>query len=75
MKKLFTASITFDFVVVAEDENHAHQVAMSEMREALSDMDRYDADIDITEGVSANGWDDDCIPYGGDGNTRTKDYK
>lgn len=74
MNKLFTASITFDFVVAAENETHAHQVAMDEMREALNDMCRYDADIHITKGVSASSWDGDCIPYGGDGNTRTKDY-
>jgi len=73
--KLYTARITFDFVVVADDKIDAFDVALSEMREAFSDLDRHDVDIDVTDGVHAYKWDDDCIPYGGDGNTRTSAYK
>jgi len=75
MKKLYTARVTFDFVVVADDQVDAFDVALSEMREAFSDLDRHDVDIDVSAGVHAYKWDDDCIPYGGDGNTRTSAYK
>lgn len=37
-------------------------------------MSVHDVDIDAKFGVSAYGWDGMCIPYGGDGNTRTSDY-
>jgi hypothetical protein len=73
--KLFTAKITFDFVLVAEDKITAFEVALSEMREAFNDLDRNDVDIDIDPGAHAYKWDDDCLPYGGDGNTRTSAYK
>jgi hypothetical protein len=73
--KLYTARITFDFVVVADDKIDAFDVALREMREAFSDLVRDDVEIDVTDGVHAYKWDDDCIPYGGDGNTRTSAYK
>lgn len=73
--KLYTAKITFDFVVVAEDKVSAFDVALANMREALSDLDRHDVDVDIDSGSHAYKWDDECIPYGGDGNTRTAEYK
>lgn len=74
MKKLYTARVTFDFVVVADDQLNAFDVALANMREAFSDLDRYDVDMDVSEGVHAYKWDNDCIPYGGDGNTRTESY-
>ena len=73
--KLYTAKVSFDFVLVAENIREAFAVAVSEMREAFSDLDRNDVDLDIDEGANAYKWDDDCIPYGGDGNTRTSKYK
>ena len=73
--KLYTAKVTFDFVLVAENEHEAFATALSEMKEAFSDLDRHDVDVDIDPGVHAYKWDDDCIPYGGDGNTRTKEYQ
>lgn len=73
--KLYTAKVTFDFVVVAENTNDAFGVALANMRDAFSDLDRHDVDVDIDSGANAYKWDDECIPYGGDGNTRTGEYK
>lgn len=72
--KLYTVTVHFDYVVVAEDVNDADLVARGHIRDALSDIGMFDVDVDVVEGVSAYGWDGDCIPYGGDGNTRTKEY-
>lgn len=74
MTKLYTVTVHFDYVVVAEDVNDADLVARGYARDAMSDIGQWDIDIDVVEGVSAQGWDGDCIPYGGDGNTRTKEY-
>ena len=75
MTKLYTVTVHFDYVVVADDVNDADAVARGYIKDALSDMSVFDVDVDVEEGVSAYGWDGDCIPYGGDGNTRTKDYQ
>ena len=73
--KLYTVRVQFDYVVVAEDEKDAEDVGRGYMRDALSDMSAFDVDLDVEEGVHAYSWDDQCIPYGGDGNTRTSEYK
>lgn len=75
MPKLYTVSISYDFVVVADDEDHAHDLGEEYMKEALSDMSQMDVDLTVAPGVHACKWDDECIPYGGDGNTRTGEYK
>lgn len=74
MTKLYTVRLSFDYVVVAEDDHDAFSVAIGQGRNALGDMSIHDCDIDVTEGVTAEGWDDMCIPYGGDGNKRTGEY-
>ena len=73
--KLYTVSVGFEFVVVAEDGADAHRVARESIRDALGDVSSNDIDLFVTSGVTASGWDDECVPYGGDGNTRTGDYK
>ena len=73
--KLYTAKVTFDFVVVAKNSNEALQVALFNMRDALGDLDQYQVDAEIEPGIHTYKWDDDCVPYGGDGNTRTSEYK
>lgn len=75
MSKLYTVTVSFDYVVVADDIGDAIDVGRGYIKDALSDMSVHDVDIDAEFGVSAYGWDDDCIPYGGDGNTRTSEYK
>jgi hypothetical protein len=73
--KLYTATVTFDYVVVAEDEDNADMVAREYAKDALGDISMFDVDIGIVKGWNAAiGWDVECIPYGGDGNTRTGDY-
>lgn len=74
MSKLYTVRVAYDYVVLAEDVHDAYEVGMGYMRDALSDMDRHDVDIDVVEGVKAYNWDGMCVPYGGDGNTRTSEY-
>lgn len=74
MTKLYTVRVSYDYVVVADDAHDAYLVGRDYMRDALSDMPREDVDMDVHEGVHAYGWDGACIPYGGDGNTRTSEY-
>ena len=75
MSKLYTVTVSFDYVVVADDVGDAIDIGRGYIKDALSDMSVHDVDIDAKFGVSAYGWDGDCIPYGGDGNTRTSEYK
>lgn len=75
MTKLYTVKVSFDFVVVADNTHDAYQVGLRFAKDALSDMPIDDVDMDIVPGDDAYGWDDMCIPYGGDGNTRTSEYK
>ena len=73
--KLYTASVTVDYVIVAEDLDEAFRKAQDYFPRAMSDVDGTMFVPDVSEGVHADGWDDDCVPYGGDGNTRTGEYK
>ena len=75
MTKLYTVRVSYDYVVAADNVEDAEVVGRGHAREALGDISIFDADIDVVEGVSAYGWDDECIPYGGDGNKRTGEYK
>ncbi len=75
MTKLYTIRVSYDYVVVADNVEDAEAIGRGYANDALSDVGIFDIDVDVQEGVSAYGWDDDCIPYGGDGNTRTREYK
>lgn len=77
--KLKTVSVGFDFVIVVnDDDSYTKQeyVARSHIRDALSDAIYDCVNIDIWPYPDApcEGWDGDCIPYGGDGNKRTSEY-
>lgn len=74
MSKLYTVKVSYDYVVEADTLTEAYLVGRRYIKDALSDMPITDVDMDAEPGVSAYGWDDDCIPYGGDGNTRTGEY-
>lgn len=76
MSKLYAVRVGYDFVVAADSLGDAYARAPLYVREALGDMSAHDVDIDIDEydGKNADSWDDECIPYGGDGNTRTGEY-
>ena len=73
--KLYTITVEFDYVVVAESEDEAKKLARQNVKQALNDLDFRDLEYAVEPGVHAYGWDGECIPYGGDGNTRTKEYE
>ena len=61
-------------VVVADDDDHAYEVAQENYKEAFSDSG--ESPSIAVEGEVSNvsqlrdGWDSRCVPYGGDGNAR-----
>ena len=71
--KAYMVEITTHAVVMADNEAHAYVVAESYKRDAFHDDPNPRIEI---EGEVAHveqldhGWDGECIPYGGDGNTR-----
>ena len=74
--KPYMVEITTYGVVMAEDEAHAHQVADSYKREIFGDdwNPRIEVDGAVVKVEDlAHGWDGECIPYGGDGNTKLAD--
>lgn len=74
--KPYMVEITTYGVVMAEDEVHAHQVADSYKREIFGDdwNPRIEVDGAVVKVEDlAHGWDGECIPYGGDGNTKLAD--
>lgn len=75
MKKLYQVEITTIAVIVAEDEEHALEIAQDDARQIFSDdcNPSIELDREITNCAELrHGWDGECIPYGGDGNTRLK---
>ena len=69
-----SVAINFTMVVQADDESHAFDVADNSYKEDMVDNDPH-AVIAVTGGVIRaedlrDGWDAECIPYGGDRNTR-----
>lgn len=73
MSKLYQVEITVLAVVAADDETHAWQVADSYKRDIMSDDPDPCIEVDVEVKKLADmrhGWDGECIPYGGDGNTR-----
>jgi hypothetical protein len=74
--KPFFVEYTVTAVVLAEDEGHAWTVARSEQRDVFGDA--YNNEIFVRGEVTSeadmeDGWDLECVPYGGDGNTRIGD--
>lgn len=71
--KLFEIEITVTAVVVADDMDHAFEVANMEARSILSD-DSLD-DVNVTREIKRGdrlpyGWDGGCCAYGEDGGVR-----
>lgn len=69
-----TVFLETQIVVVADDEDHAYQVAQENSREAI-DNDRPAPDVRVRGEVTSekhlrDGWDGQCVPYGGDGNAK-----
>lgn len=76
---IFNVTVTMEttLVVIAEDENHAWEVARENARRDFDDADEA-PQIHVTGEVKSaehlrDGWNGDCVPYGGDGNTRLRD--
>ncbi|MGD9671683.1 MAG: hypothetical protein AB7U75_21995 [Hyphomicrobiaceae bacterium] len=68
----YMVEITTYAVVMADDESHAHSVADDFKREICSDdwNPRIEVDGAVVKVEDLrHGWDGECIPYGGDGNT------
>ena len=76
---IYNVRVKFEttMVVIADDEDHAYQVAKEEARQAIDD-ERPDPDVNVRGEVTSSrhlrdGWDENCVPYGGGGNTRLCD--
>ena len=76
---IYNVRVTFEttMVVIAGDEDEAYAVAVENAKRALDDEGTFpDADVrgEVTsEKHLRDGWDENCVPYGGDGNTRLRD--
>lgn len=67
-------AIKFTMVVQADDESHAFDVAEDNFKAGMADAEPNTV-IAVTGRVIRaedlrDGWDAECLPYGGDGNTR-----
>lgn len=70
-------SIVTEIVVVADDYDHAYQIAAEEAKTAIDECNEW-PNVHIRgeierEGHLPTGWDGMCIPYGGDRKTRLKE--
>lgn len=70
--KPFVVEMTICTVVMADDEHHAFSVARDAFRDIASDetpevfvRSEVRGEVDLPDG-----WDLECLPYGGDGSTR-----
>lgn len=72
MTKIFEVRIAMYAVVAADNENHAYEVARRNASSILSDDGNPYIDV-LCEAKTlqdlGNGWNGDCLPYGGDGKT------
>ena len=73
--KFITVTATFQYVCVVNEDEDRYGVAEDNCREAFNDLGYDMMDIQWREGIHCDGWDDMCLPYNGDGNLRTGDYK
>lgn len=75
--KPYAVEVSFTMIVMAADEGDASSIAISEDEDAWRDT--YDknhivvGEIKTEADLKYHKWDGQCIPYGGDGNTRLKD--
>lgn len=73
--KFITVTASYQYVCVIDDDDDEYAVAEEYARDAMNDLGSYNIDYDIVDGIRCSDWDDQCIPYHGDGNTRTGEYK
>lgn len=76
---VFHAKVTIDLhmLVVADDPSGAYFVAKESVSRALENDDG-DVDVYVRGEVTSTdalpqGWDNECIPYGGDGDTTLRE--
>ena len=61
--KLFTVKMSFEFVVVADDEKQARAAALANKDEGLDLAEYEDIAVEIRPGANAKGWEHPaCIP-------------
>lgn len=75
MLKMYILDMTTTVVVMADSPEHAGVVANENRREIVNDSEfevRGTPKVVTAENLH-NGWCTDCIPYGGDGDTRIVD--
>lgn len=75
--KPYFVEYTITAVVMAEDETDAFNRARHYLRDAVNDAGEVEVWVRNEVKTAADledGWDEDCVPYGGDGNTRIREY-
>ena len=74
MKKLYMVDLTTTIAVMAESAVDAMIVAANNALATVMDSGVEPGTPQLVTVASElhSGWDDDCIPYGGDGNTSIK---
>ena len=76
MSKLWTVKMTFEFVVVADDEKAAKAAAMENADDALGMADYDDIAVELRRGADAKGWEDPiCIPVNSTADKSIADYR
>jgi hypothetical protein len=74
--KLFTVKMSFEFVVVADDEKQAKAAAMGCSGEALGMTEYEDIAVEIRPGADAKGWEHPaCIPVNCTEDKSIADYR
>ena len=73
--KPYTVELTITAIVMATSEMDAHKAAIENRRDIWSDVV---PNVGVIREIKAldrlpESWDPDCLPYGGDGETRLKD--
>ncbi len=71
---IYEFTVKQTILVEAEDSRHAQYVA----EDAIPELDWQNYHVEFEQEVYTQGdigcdWDIECIPYGGDGNTKLKD--
>jgi hypothetical protein len=79
--KLKTVTVTFEYVIVVDDNDADYamvdSIAREHFRDACRDLSAYEVEYDITDYSEnpATDWDGMCIPYGSENDKRIKDYE
>jgi hypothetical protein len=74
--RLFAVELTVIAIVQADTEMEAMSIAEDEQRDICRDTDMslgFTSEVKSIEDAKRHGWDERCIPYGGDGNTTLRE--